>query len=114
MEWIKEDKAHCNNNSKHDIKLKNLEECQKLCVDDCTGVSFSNFSVATTGASNCYFCKDNTTNLNTRYDVYQKKGEVNHKFFHIHKIIIIIHNTLGISVIYITIISRRSVCRRLR
>ena len=76
--WTKTDDAYCPNNKRHDHKLKNLPECQRLCIedDDCIGVLFSTFYADTTGESNCYFCKDGIIEYdpNNDLDFYLRPG----------------------------------------
>ena len=61
----------------HDDKLKNLPECQRLCIEDndCVGVLFSTFFANRTGESNCYFCKDDILEYQDNdYDFHLRPG----------------------------------------
>ena len=72
--------AYCDNNEEHSVKLKDVTECQGLCLerDNCIGVSFSQYYVQSGasyyGKSPCYFCRDAVTQTNTVYDTFIKPG----------------------------------------
>ena len=105
VEWIKEHKVHCSNSEINDVQLKTLEECKRLCVGDCTGVSFSTSLVVETGTSHCYFCKDDITNSSPRYDVYQKQGRKILKMSQTWTILLLLSIIIIIIIIVIIIIS---------